>query len=67
MSGTDKPAPLMPKADRVWIVRWVREDGSETRHRTYLRRHPAERFIAALLEDGRDAAMFSSATARETS
>lgn len=67
MRAPDKPAPLMPKADRVWIVRWVREDGNQTRNRTFLRRHPAESFLGALLEDGRTAAMFSASTDWEAS
>jgi hypothetical protein len=40
-------------------VRWVRADGSETRHRVYLVRHHAQRFLDVLLEDGRRAAMFT--------
>jgi hypothetical protein len=55
----DNPAPLRPRTPRLWIVRWVREDGSETRHRIYMTRHAATRFLRALLADGREAAMFS--------
>ncbi len=56
---TDHPAPLKPGAARVWIVRWVRADGRETRHRMYLQWFAAQRFHAMLLDDGRDAALFS--------
>jgi len=55
----DHAAPLKPRARRLWIVRWVRKHGTETRHRVYLQRFSAQRFLAALLDDGRDAAMFS--------
>lgn len=59
------PAPLKPGTARVWIVRWVRADGTETRHRTFLRRHPAQRFLAALLDHGRTAGLFSTAATWE--
>jgi len=51
-------APLKPSAPRLWIVRWVRADGLETRHRMFLRRHPAQRFLTMLLDEGRTARMF---------
>jgi hypothetical protein len=57
----DHAAPLKPSAPRLFIVRWVRADGTETKHRTFLRRHPAERFHAKLLDHGCEAALFSSA------
>jgi len=57
----DHAAPLKPSARRIWIVRWVPADGTETRHRVFLRRHPAQRFLTMLLDHGRDAAMFSTA------
>jgi len=55
----DHAAPLKPRTRRVWIVRWVRADGHETRHRVYLTRHHAARFHDVLLDGGRDAAMFT--------
>jgi len=55
------PAPLKPSAPRLWIVRWVRADGLETRHRVFLRRHPAQRHLARLLDHGRTAALFTTA------
>ncbi len=55
----DHAAPLKPSARRIWIVRWVRADGLETRHRMFLRRHPAQRFLAMLIDHGRTAGMFS--------
>lgn len=61
----DHAAPLKPRARRLWIVRWVREDGTETRHRVYLQRFSAQRFLTALVEDGRDAAMFSTSATWE--
>jgi len=54
----DHAAPLKPSAPRLWIVRWVRADGTETRHRTFLRRHHAQRHLATLLDHGRTAGMF---------
>jgi hypothetical protein len=56
------PAPLRPSADRVWIVRWVREDGRDTKHRMFLRRHPARTFCARLRANGKDVANFTSDT-----
>lgn len=55
----DHAAPLKPGARRLWIVRWIREDGTETRHRIFLRQHAAQRFHAKLLDHGREAALFS--------
>jgi len=64
----DHAAPLKPSSRRIWIVRWIREDGTETRHRVYLQRFSAQRFLTALQADGRAAAMFStSATWEEES
>jgi len=57
----DHAAPLQPSAPRLWIVRWVRADGTETRHRVFLRRHPAQRFLTKLIDHGRTAGMFSTA------
>lgn len=57
----DHAAPLKPSAPRLWIVRWVRAEGTETRHRMFLRRHPAQRFLTMLLEEGRTARMFGTA------
>jgi hypothetical protein len=62
---TDHAAPLKPSAPRVWIVRWVRADGTETRHRVYLQRYAAQRFHAMLLDDGRDVALFSTSATWE--
>jgi len=63
----DHAAPLKPTARQLWIVRWIREDGTETRHRVFLRRHPAQRFLTALVDGGREAAMFSTPTTWEES
>ena len=55
----DHATPLKPSAARVWIVRWVRADGAETRHRMYLQQFAAQRFHALLLDDGREVALYS--------
>jgi len=55
----DHAAPLKPSSRRIWIVRWIREDGTETRHRVYLQRFSAQRFLTTLLDHGRTAGMFS--------
>ena len=53
------PAPLRPTTRCVWIVQWVRVDGHETRHRIYLREHPARVFLGRLLAAGIEAALFT--------
>lgn len=52
-------ATLKPRDGRLHVVRWVRKDGRDTRHRYFRRVTDARRFLAKLIASGRDAAMFS--------
>jgi hypothetical protein len=62
MTPTNPAAPSLRPATRwIYIVRWVRVDGRETRHRIFMQRPAAQVFLLALLADGRDAALFVTA------
>lgn len=62
MSYGDKPASLRPRARDLYLVRWVRLDGTETRHKAFLQEYAARRMLQALLDDGREAALFITST-----
>lgn len=62
MSNPREPAPLRPRDGRLFVVRWIRDDGHETRHRHFRRQHDAGVLLEKLLEDGHEAAMFVSDT-----
>jgi len=56
------PAPLRPRDGNLFVVRWIRADGTETRHRYFRRLHDAYLWHERLVEQGREAGIFSSAT-----
>jgi len=59
---------LRPPDGRVFVVRWVRNDGRDVVHRFYLRRHAAVARAERLRRWGKDVAVFESPAAwRETS
>lgn len=51
---------LEPRRGHLHVVRWVRADGRDVRHRYYRRPADARRFLAKLHASGHEAAMFSS-------
>ena len=55
-------ARLLPRAERLYVVRWVRRDGRCVKHRTYTRRYDAERFYRRLRDGGWAVEMFSTPT-----
>ncbi len=58
----NRPAPLRPVADQLWIVRWVTSDESQTRHRVFLREYPARTFYARLRAAGKQVQLFTALT-----
>jgi hypothetical protein len=52
---------LTPTSSTLWVVRWVRADGRDVKHRYFRRQSDAETFHAKL--EGREAALFSTPTA----
>lgn len=58
---------LLPRNGRLHVVRWVRADGRDVRHRYYRRVVDARNFLDRLRASGREAAMFSTSVTWERS
>jgi len=56
------PAPLRPRDGKLYVVRWVRADGSETRHRYFRRLDDAAKFDERLAAAGREVNIFETDT-----
>jgi len=54
---------LHPRDGRVYVVRWVRTDGRDVKHRFYLRRHDALARAERLRRWGKDVAVYESPVA----
>lgn len=55
-------ARLRPTTRSVFVVRWIRTDGRDVKHRYFSRRHDAETYAAKLRSYGKDPAVFRAAT-----
>lgn len=53
---------LTPRATELFVVRWIREDGRDVKHKHFTRSADAERFHDRLREAGKDVAIYSTAT-----
>ena len=60
MSARDR---LRPPDGEVWIVRWIRADGTQVKHNFYRRRHDAERRADRLRRYGKHVALYRTPTA----
>lgn len=49
---------LKPRSGPLYVVRWIRLDGRNAKHRYFRRRTDAARFLKRLQDGGWDAAMF---------
>lgn len=57
------PPRLAPSDGPLYVVRWIRLDGRDARHRYFRRRHDAEAFQQKLVATGRDTRLFQTSTA----
>ncbi len=55
MTGSSR---LTPSAGALYVVRWVRLDGRDVRHRYYRRHRDAHAFAAKLASVGREARIY---------
>ena len=55
-------ARLTPTSRQLYIVRWIREDGRDVRHKHFTRETDARAFLARLQDYGKDAALFTTHT-----
>ena len=55
-------ARLTPTSRQLYIVRWIREDGRDVRHKHFTRENDARAFLARLQGYGKDAALFTTNT-----
>ncbi len=58
-----KAPRIAPTPGPLFVVRWIRLDGRDARHRYYRRRHDAEAFATKLSTAGRDARLYRTTTA----
>ncbi len=58
---------IAPAPGPLYVVRWIRLDGRDVKHRYFRRRHDARAFQAKLRAAGRDARLYQTPTTwRET-
>lgn len=50
---------LIPQEGELFVVRWLRQDGRDVRHKYFRRRHDAQAFAARLDRFGKTYAIFS--------
>jgi hypothetical protein len=53
---------LTPTANRLYVVRWIRADGRDIKHRYFAREIDARAFHAKLTGFGKTAAIFTTVT-----
>lgn len=59
---------LTPRNGTLYIVRWIRDDGRDVKHKYFTRRHDAEQFANKLVDHGKDTddvAIFTTTTTWE--
>lgn len=57
-----EPARLVPRDGPLYVVRWIRKDGRDVRHRYYRRYAQAAAFALTLRSRGRQCRLFETET-----
>lgn len=53
---------LTPTSPQLYIVRWIRDDGRDVKHKHFTREHDARAFLAKLHRFEKTAALFTTRT-----
>ena len=53
---------LTPTTTRLYVVRWIREDGRDVKHKHFTRESDAQNFHDRLTRFGKTAAIFTTQT-----
>lgn len=53
---------LTPTSPQLYVVRWLREDGRDVKHKHFTREHDARAFLHRLQAFGKEAALFTTRT-----
>jgi hypothetical protein len=57
---------IAPISGPLFVVRWIRLDGRDVRHRYYRRLHDAKTFATKLRDAGREARIYRTTTRKQT-
>lgn len=50
---------LAPTSTQLYVVRWIRDDGRDVKHKHFTREHDARAFLDKLHGYGKEAALFA--------